>query len=121
MTIPKRCIQCGRPITEGRKDRKFCSDVCKNRFHNCKRGIRRDLYQERVQRILIRNYSILERLLELKVTTFDRMALAQMGYDFSHVTLHRKQGGHNLYGCYDIQYELTPTIIKKLRSVLPED
>ena len=31
---PKRCLECGKPIYEGRADKKFCDDTCRSRYHN---------------------------------------------------------------------------------------
>jgi hypothetical protein len=37
-----QCLQCQQPIKAGRADRKFCSDGCKNAFHNAERLLEND-------------------------------------------------------------------------------
>src|ERR1700755_3499996 len=39
-TLPRStmdCLHCQGPIKSGRADRKFCSDLCKNEYHNAQK------------------------------------------------------------------------------------
>jgi len=30
----KHCLECGKPIYEGRADKKFCGNICRSKYHN---------------------------------------------------------------------------------------
>lgn len=111
---PCNCLFCGEPIPDGRPDKKFCSSVCKNRWHNRKNSSPRDKVQVRIIRILERNYDILERLVNLGIKQLDILILINMGFNINYGTSYRKSGIHDRYACFDISYELTPSRIKKI-------
>jgi len=111
---PCNCLFCGEPIPEGRPDKKFCSSVCKNRWHNRKNSSPRDKVQVRIIRILERNYDILDRLVNLGIKQLDILILINMGFNVNYGTSYRKSGIHDRYACFDISYELTPSRIKKI-------
>ena len=108
------CLQCGDFIGYGRPDRKFCGPECKNRYHNQHRYPAREPQEERVLRVLRCNYNILRRLLIMGVRAIDLITLRQLGYRQDYVTAYRKQGHKHIYGCFDIEYELTPSRVKRL-------
>jgi len=112
------CLECGDIIEygHGRTDRKFCSSTCKNRWHNKRRTQPWQRYQQKVLKALETNHGILSRLLRIGVTSIDRVSLGQMGYDFNYVTSYHKVGHRNLFCCYDITYEATPSRIMHLMS-----
>ena len=110
-----RCLQCGSIIDYGgRPDRKFCSAGCKNRYHNYRRFRRRDLAQRSVVGKLAKNYEILDRIIHLGLDGMDRVTLAYMGFDPAYATSYCRMGRKNIYTCFDIKYELTPS---KIRAV----
>lgn len=117
-----RCIQCGRPIDGGgRPDRKFCSAGCKNRYHNYRRSRRKDLAQRSILGALEKNYEVLDKLLLMDVKSLDRVTLAFMGFDPAFSTSFCRLGRHNVYTCFDICYELTPSRIKRIRLLQTDD
>ncbi len=112
------CLECGRFVGFGRPDRKFCSQECKNRWHNRQRKYSWRGEQARILRILESNHLILERMLRMGIQSVDRITLRQLGFNPDYVTYYQKVGGHSLYGCYDIQYEATPSRLFRLRSLV---
>lgn len=114
-----RCLQCGNVIDYGgRPDRKFCSQGCKNRYHNYRRFHRRDLSERAIMGTLDRNYQVLEKLLAMRVKSMDRVTLAFMGFDPGYSTSYCRIGRHNVYTCFDIRYELTSSRIRKIGYML---
>ena len=111
-----RCLQCGTVIDYGgRLGKKFCSSGCKNRYHNYRRSRRRDIAQRSIMGALEKNYDVLDKLLSMEVKSMDRITLAYMGFDPAYVTAYYRIGRRNIYTCFDISYELTPTRIRKIR------
>ena len=104
-TTPERavCLECGDEIVYGRKGRKFCSEECKNSYHNRKHHYSRTV-RLRILGILDRNYSVLEKLLRLDIRTISLGDLAQMGYNKEFVTSYHKVGSHDEYRVFDIKY-----------------
>ena len=70
----KRCLECGDVLPYGRKDMKFCSSSCKNKWHYQSRSWVGAL-KLRTRSILDKNYSIPEALLESGVTSIDILNL----------------------------------------------
>ena len=99
----KRCLECGDVLPYGRRDRKFCSESCKNRWHYQSHSWLKGL-KVRTLATLDRNHAILERLLDSGVTSIDIPDLAQMGYNFDCVTSFHKVRNRGEYRCYDIKY-----------------
>ena len=120
LKIQTRCLQCGQEILYGRADRKFCSDACKNQYHNRRRFPHRELYQSTVLQILDHNHSILLRLWKMGVKNIDLLTLTHLGFNPYYITCFRRLGRHNVCAVFDMQYEMTPSRIKKLESVTVE-
>ena len=113
------CLECGDEIRYGRKDKKFCSNTCKNRYHNEIQHYSRSS-RLRILGALDRNYSILEKLLRLNIRTISLGDLAQMGYNKEFVTSYHKVGGHDEYRCFDIKYCCSGSRIFRIERVNPE-
>ena len=111
---PPRCLQCGKVITYGRVDRRFCSVTCKNLWHNRQRYPSKDKEMKKVLRILDRNRDVLEKLIKLGIRSLDRTTLLHLGYNPNYFTSLQKLRRHWVYTCLDIRYELTPTRIRNL-------
>ena len=97
------CLECGDEIIYGRKGTKFCSEECRNAFHNRKHHYSRTV-RLRILGILERNYAVLEKLLRLDIRSISLGDLAQMGYNKEFVTSYHKVGGHDEYRIFDIKY-----------------
>ena len=115
--IKTRCLQCGKEILYGRVDRKFCCEACKNSYHNRRRyPIREDMEGAVLRRIDL-NHAILERLYKMDIHTIDLLTLSHLGFDPHFVTNFRRVGRHDIFAIFDLQYEMTPTRIKKLEMI----
>ncbi len=112
------CLACGDIIEygQGRRDRKFCSPGCKNRYHNKRKAQSWERYQQKIQKTLDNNHKILSKLLQIGLTSIDLVSLGRLGYNFNYVTSYHKAGRRSLYSCYDITYEATPSRICHLES-----
>lgn len=110
------CLECGGEIVYGRKDRKFCSMKCKNRYHNRMQNYRRSV-KLRVTSTLEHNYEILDRLLKAGVSSVSIGDLSQMGYNKEFMTSFHRVGGHDECRCYDIKYFCTSSRIFNIQRV----
>ena len=108
------CLECG-AVIYGRKDKQFCSVLCKNRWHNRKQQERR-LYRQQIVAILMRNYEILDGLLKEKKQSASLLELTKAGYEPTFVTGHRKGAfRHEEYFCFDICFYRSDTKIFHLQ------
>ena len=107
------CLECGSLLPYGRTDRKYCSDYCRNRYHNRENRRLRHRFST-VIGILIRNYGILDRLVKIGVGSVPKTDLAQMGYNFDFVTSCRNVGRRTECRCFDLRYYETDTRITNL-------
>jgi len=118
--IQTRCLQCGKEIVYGRVDRKFCCADCKNQYHNRRRYPLREELESAVLRRIDLNHAILQRLHNMGVDTIDLITLAQLGFDAQFITSYRRVGRHDVFAIFDLQYEMTPSRIKRLISLTPK-
>lgn len=123
LNIQARCLQCGGeiPLT-GRPDRKFCCRDCKNQYHNRQRRYPpREELEGAVLHILKTNHAILDRLRRMGVRTIDLATLSQLGYDARFVTSYMRLGRRSIFTIFDLQFEMTPSKIKRLTSICMPD
>lgn len=111
------CLECGTEMPYGRPDRKFCCKSCKNRYHNKTHAHSRNL-KIRVGHILDRNYSILNSLVDAKVSTLDLPSLLLMGFNPLYNTFNVHIGRSQVQMCFDIRYNVSSTRIFRLERVL---
>ena len=109
-----RCPQCGKVVTYGRVDRRFCSLTCKNLWHNRQRYPNKEKEVKRVLRILDNNRDVLDKLIKMGMRSVDRITLSHLGYNPNYFTSLQKMRHRWVYTCLDIRYELTPTRIKNI-------
>lgn len=101
------CLQCNKPINAGRADRKFCSDPCKNEYHNSERLVENG-ETRRILLALRQNRRILKFLLgdrdELYVP---REALSKRAFDFDYHTHRIVSGqGNTFILCFNYGYRV---------------
>lgn len=99
------CPNCGKPVT-GRSDKKFCSESCRSMYNN-RLSRQKSRWQIRIDRILKRNHTIMERLYESgrRKTTF--YELSGMGFNFDYLTSLRENpdtANSYIIGCYEFMY-----------------
>ncbi len=112
----KHCLECGATINYGRKDRHFCSDTCKNHYHNKSGKDHRNL-RVKVKHALEKNYDILDNLVRLNIHSVDRADLRSLGYRDEYVTAYRKVGRRAELRCYDIKFSMTDNRISAIEKV----
>lgn len=82
-----RCSECGIALA-GRKDKKFCSDHCRNYYNN--RLKQKTPYMKHVEGVLRRNRNILRELLREREGLFHRRVnrkdMSERGFDFDFFT-----------------------------------
>ena len=96
---------CGKPI-QGRPDKKFCDDACRNTFNNQQNAVSTNFIRN-VNHALKRNRNILSELLpegeKMAKTTRDKLNLE--GFNFRYFThIFQNQKGNVYHYCYDFGY-----------------
>lgn len=88
----------------GRSDKKYCSDACKNGHHNELRNPKDDIVRD-IDLILHRNRAILQMLMQNAKSskiTIDRLILEQAGFNFDkHTGIYRNSQQKTYYYLYD--------------------
>ena len=100
------CIECGKELN-GRCDKKFCDDGCRNSHNN---RIHREGSQEarRINRILEKNRKILESITISGRRSCSRFTLLERGFNFAYQTSSEiKKGGKVVIHCYDYSYSIS--------------
>ena len=99
----KSCIECGDQFN-GREDKKFCSDGCRNAYNN---KINKDStnYMRNINNKLRKNYRILEELNVEGKTKVSRAKLIAKGFDFEFFTnILNTKTGNTYYFLYEQGY-----------------
>lgn len=104
--MQKKCKECG-ILFKGRADKKFCSDYCRNQFHN-RLNSRKNNYIRHVNNILRRNRRILENFYPDEQDIFHPDIMIRKGFDFRYFTHFKKnKAGGMTFFCYEYGYYLT--------------
>ncbi len=99
-TKKKLCLSCKTEIS-GRADKKYCSDYCRNAYHN---ELNKDFttYIRRVNNVLRRNRRILARYNPKGKSKVRESTLLEEGYNFGfHTNVYNTKKGGKYYFCYD--------------------
>ena len=102
------CIECGEMIEECRSGRKFCCERCKNRY-NYRVRINREHYAKMTVEVLLRNYYVLDLILERDIHTVNLAKLLCMGFNPDYSTVCLKFDNHSVMRCFDISYKICGT------------
>ena len=120
--VVRKCLDCGK-VVSGRRDKKFCDDLCRNTYNN-KRVAASASEMRTINLILKKNRNILEGLLcqdaKMKVNT---KILMESGFNFNFITqIYTTQAGAVYRYCYDFGYlpidEKYHLIVKREKSDL---
>jgi predicted nucleic acid-binding Zn ribbon protein len=99
----RKCPVCGNPVT-GRADKKFCTDECRNEFHN-QRRVPANEFMLKVNKILKRNRDLLAALNPEGKTRLPREKLLSSGFRFDfHTSQYTTSNGNTYIFCYDQGY-----------------
>lgn len=112
----RKCPVCNSEF-DGRIDKKFCSDYCRNTYNNRKY---QDIsnYSRQINRILKQNRKILYDFFSKKHTKINKEKLLSAGYNFDYLTsIYKTKNGKEYHYCYDYGYieldENTCQIVQK--------
>lgn len=110
-----KCLNCGK-TGFGRAGRKFCSQECKNAWHN---ALVRDsrLYRSRILTALGRNYSVLSEALARGELSIDIISMENRGFRPCYITGYipgRYRGDR--YRCFDISYCRSASRVYNIRK-----
>jgi len=101
----KTCQECDTPIV-GRADKKFCSDACRNAYHNRHTSDSSNLMRN-VNYTLRKNRRILAELNPHGKARTSREQLSRKGFNFSYITnIYQTNNGNTYYYCYDQGYRI---------------
>ncbi|AVR45004.1 hypothetical protein C7S20_06810 [Christiangramia fulva] len=101
--MEKHCLECGEVI-RGRTDKKFCSDYCRNAYHNKANKDTSNLIRN-VNNLLRRNHRILEELNPDGKTSVSRSKLLTKGFNFEYFTsIYTTKAGAQYFFIYDQGY-----------------
>ncbi|MDD2594875.1 MAG: hypothetical protein PHD11_03535 [Bacteroidales bacterium] len=105
--MDRLCPECGSKVV-GRRDKIFCSDMCRNYYHN-KVRYRKESPIRNINNILMRNRRILESYSLKGLNALSVTALNEDLFNFDYCTsteMHRF--GRRCYYCYDYRYYISP-------------
>ncbi|MCC5937223.1 MAG: hypothetical protein JJU34_08065 [Lunatimonas sp.] len=103
--IERTCQSCGKPL-QGRVDKRFCDDYCRNAYNNLRTAASTKIVRN-INNALKKNRNILAGLLseqgEIAKTT--KQKLLEEGFQFKYITHTYTNKKGNVYGyCYDYGY-----------------
>ena len=97
------CLECRVNII-GRIDKKFCSDGCRNAYHNKIYRIENcDI--KHINRILAKNHRILKELFDKNIRKCTKKMLSEQGFNFAYFTSSEQDTvSSRNYFCYNFEY-----------------
>lgn len=102
--MKKKCLECGDTFI-GRSDKKFCSDMCRNSYHNKYNGYRNAMIRH-VNHKLRKNRHILFELIRANNTEISKEDLTYSGFDWQFFTEETKLNQVINRFCYDYGIEM---------------
>ncbi|SOE20830.1 Uncharacterized protein containing a Zn-ribbon [Spirosomataceae bacterium TFI 002] len=101
--MPTHCLECGTPI-QGRADKKFCSDLCRNTYNNKLNTDSISLVRN-TNNALRKNRRILERICGEEKAKTTWSTLNSKGFDFNLITsIRTTKKGSTYHFVYDYGY-----------------
>ena len=99
----RTCIECGEQFN-GRADKKFCSDICRNAYNNKLNSDSNNLVRN-VNNILRKNRRIMEELVPEETAKVSQQKLIDKGFNFNyHTNMVTTKTGKNYLFCYEYGY-----------------
>ena len=99
----RKCLECGEAFN-GRADKKFCSDLCRNAYNN-KLNSDHVNYVRNINNILRKNRRIIEDLLPEETAKVSQQKLIDKGFNFNYYTnITTTKTGKNYTFCYEFGY-----------------
>jgi len=101
--MKKNCLECNEPI-QGRIDKKFCSDYCRNTYNNKVNKESKNLLRN-INNRLRKNHRFLTELNTTGKTKVTRKKLLDHNFDFNYFTsIYTTKTGNTYYYIYDQGY-----------------
>ena len=101
--MKKQCLECSEPLN-GRVDKKFCSDYCRNTYNNKVNKESKNLIRN-INNRLRKNHKLLCDLNVSGKTKVTRTKLLDGNFDFSYFTsIYTTKTGDTYYYLYDQGY-----------------
>ena len=101
--MKKNCLECNEPI-QGRIDKKFCSDYCRNTYNNKVNKDSKNLIRN-INNRLRKNHRLLTELNTTGKTKVPRKKLLDNNFDFNFFTsIYTTKTGNTYYYIYDQGY-----------------
>lgn len=99
----KKCLECG-DLVQGRIDKKFCTDYCRNAYNNKVNKDSKNLIRT-INNRLRKNYKILSDLNQSGKTKISSVKLVDKGFDFQLFTsIYTTKTGNTYYYVYNEGY-----------------
>jgi len=99
----RTCIECHEAFN-GRADKKFCSDMCRNAYNN-KLNSDTNNYVRNINNILRKNRRIIEDLLPDETAKVSQQKLLDKGFNFNYyTTITTTKTGKSYTFCYEYGY-----------------
>ena len=99
----KTCLNCDEEI-KGRTDKKFCSDYCRNQYHNSQNRDTNN-YVRNINNILRKNRRILAELNPEGKANVTKNKMQERGFNFNYFTnIYNTKTGKTYYFCYEQGY-----------------
>ena len=97
------CLECSDAL-KGRKDQRFCSDYCRNSYHNKANEVSNSMIRN-INNILRKNRRVLSALNPHGKATVSATDLYEAGFNFHYYTnCFSTKKGTEYYFCYDQGY-----------------
>ncbi len=100
--MKRKCLYCG-TLLNGRTDKKFCDDGCRNTYNNSVR-LNDEKYLSQINYILRKNWKILKQFYKSRYNTVEVISLVCEGFAFEYHTHGRICDGKAYFFCYEIGY-----------------
>lgn len=99
----RKCLECGYELN-GRSDKKFCSDQCRN-THNNRQKQDSNRYVRNISHVIRKNRRILESIAPSGKSKVHRNRLLAEGFNFTFITnMYTTTSGKTYYFCYEYGY-----------------
>ncbi|HWI93788.1 MAG TPA: hypothetical protein VNT20_21050 [Flavisolibacter sp.] len=100
----RKCLYCDKTLN-GRADKKFCNDYCRNAYNNQLKSANSPLVRN-IHNALIKNRRIMETMLgEEKMVKQPKEKFLNQGFNFKYFTHHYTNQKGNVYVfCYEYGY-----------------
>jgi len=102
--VSRKCLSCDK-ILNGRADKKFCNDYCRNAYNNQLKSANSPVVRN-INNALIKNRRILEAMLgEEKMVKQPKEKFHSLGFNFKYYTHNYTNQKGNVYVfCYEFGY-----------------